>query len=185
MGDTKVLTLRQYVEVVADALGRKVFASSDVTASAGSCTGRRSRPLEIVSLPLALAIPARPLLRRAHSTHEVFDTFKIRHELGYRDVVDAVDAVRRTARYFAANPLPVDTVVRTCHDVFDYESEDRLVQLYRSGDWAAIKRIRWRPREPGFTAFGYGVERNPFDDLDQADRHRGEYDPRRGRRAAL
>jgi uncharacterized protein YbjT (DUF2867 family) len=76
--DEETLTLRQVVEIVRDALGAA---------------------LEIVSLPGALAVPARPLLMQPWTTHRVFDLAKLRTELGYRDVVPAREALAQTARW--------------------------------------------------------------------------------------
>ena len=111
-GDDEVLTIRQVVELCADALGHR---------------------LELVSMPHELAVPARPLLAQPSPTHRVLDTSLLRERLGYRDVVPAREAVRRTARWLADNPPApgaAEEVVLT--DPFDYEAEDRLMDA-----WAA------------------------------------------------
>ena len=110
-GDEEVLTLRQVVEIVRDALGAR---------------------LEIVSLPWELALPARPLVMQRHATHRVLDLFKLRSELGYRDVVPAREALVRTARELAAHPLEHGGMEeRTLTDPFDYAAEDALVAGWR------------------------------------------------------
>jgi hypothetical protein len=80
-GDEEVLTLRQVVELIAAALSAK---------------------LEIVSLPYALAVCARPLVMQHRSTHRVFDLAKLRTQLGYRDVVPARGPSRALAHWLAA-----------------------------------------------------------------------------------
>ena len=112
-GDEEVLTLRQVVELIADALSAK---------------------LEIVSLPYALAVCARPLVMQHRSTHRVFDLAKLRTQLGYRDVVPAREAVSRTARWLADHPLePGGVEERILQDPFDYRAEDALVSAWRQG----------------------------------------------------
>ncbi len=129
-GDEEVLTLRQVVEIVAAAL---------------------ERPLEIVSLPAALAIPARPLLAQPHTTHRVYDLGKLRTQLGYRDVVPAREALAHTARWLAAHPLEFGGPLEaSLQDPFDYAAEDALVAAWRKalGSMPTIKFAR----SPGFTA---------------------------------
>jgi len=129
-GDEEVLTLRQVVELVAGAL---------------------ERPLEIVSMPYALAVCARPLVMQSLATHRVFDLAKLRTELGYRDVVPAREALVRTARWLAAHPLAPDgTEERVLQDPFDYAAEDALVAAWRRA-LASMPKLELA-REPGYTA---------------------------------
>jgi nucleoside-diphosphate-sugar epimerase len=131
-GDEEVLTLRQVVEIVAGALGHR---------------------FEIVSMPWELAVPARPLLAQPAPTHRVLDLAKLRHRLGYRDVVPAREALARTARWLAAHPPapggPEETVLQ---DPFDYAAEDALVEAWRRA-LSALPEVRFA-REPGYT-MGY------------------------------
>ena len=89
---------------------------------------------EIVDLPAALAVPARPLLGRPTTTHRLYDLTKIRARLGYRDVVAPAEAVARTARWLAAHPpppangIPVEAVLQ---DPFDYAAEDQLIERWQ------------------------------------------------------
>lgn len=111
-GDDEVLSVRQVVELCATALDRE---------------------LEPVSMPFEVAVPARPLVMQPQPTHRVLDTGKLRRLLGYRDVVPAREAVGRTARWLAANPIErgaVEELVLT--DPFDYEAEDRLMAAWDS-----------------------------------------------------
>ena len=108
--DEEVLSIRQVVEIIAAALGHE---------------------LEIVSMPWDLALPARPLLAQPHPTHRVLDLTRLKSVLGYRDVVPAREAVARTARWLAANPLAPgaqEEVVLT--DPFDYPAEDQLIAAW-------------------------------------------------------
>ena len=57
VGDEEVLSIRQVVELIATALGH---------------------PLEIVSMPFELALPARPLLAQPLPTHRVLDIGRVR-----------------------------------------------------------------------------------------------------------
>jgi len=109
--DDECLTLRQVVEICADALGHD---------------------WELISMPAALARPSWPLLTQPTSHHRVFDTAKLRQRLGYRDVVPAREAVARTARWWAENP-PDDggETEQILEDPFDYPNEDRLIAWWR------------------------------------------------------
>jgi nucleoside-diphosphate-sugar epimerase len=129
-GDEEVLTLRQVVELVAGALGAE---------------------LEIVSMPYALAICARPLVMAHRSTHRVFDLSKLRTQLGYRDVVPAREALVRTARWLAEHPLADGGVEeKILQDPFDYAAEDALVGAWRKA-LASLPAVTWS-RAPGYTA---------------------------------
>jgi nucleoside-diphosphate-sugar epimerase len=129
-GDEEVLTLRQVVETVVAAVGAT---------------------LEIVSMPYALAVCARPLVMQHRSTHRVFDLAKLRTQLGYRDVVPAREALARTARWLAEHPLaPGGGEEKTLQDPFDYAAEDALVSGWRKA-LASLAPVTWS-REPGFTA---------------------------------
>jgi nucleoside-diphosphate-sugar epimerase len=130
--DEETLSLAQVVELVRDALGAK---------------------LEILSLPHELATPARPLLMQPWPTHRVFDLFKLRSELGYRDLVPAREALARTARWLDAHPLERGgTEEKILQDPFDYAAEDALAAAWRSAlEGLRAKPIEWA-RAPGYTA---------------------------------
>lgn len=128
--DEEALTVRQVVEICATALGAE---------------------LEIVSMPAELAVPARPLMMGPSTHHRVFDTSALRHVLGYRDVVNAREAVARTARWLAENPHPPGGLIeRVLEDPFDYENEDRLIAWWRSAV-ASPPDLVWQ------TPPGYGL----------------------------
>jgi nucleoside-diphosphate-sugar epimerase len=127
-GDEEVLTVRQVVELVATALGHT---------------------FEIVSMPYELAVPARPLLAQPLPTHRVLDLTRLRHDLGYRDVVPARTAVGLTARWLADHrPAPGGMEETVLTDPFDYDAEDRLIDAWeRALD--ALPAVRFDP-EPGY-----------------------------------
>ena len=128
-GDEQVLSLRQVVETVGEALAWKG---------------------EVISLPWQLARPARPMIMQPMTTHRVLDVGKLRSELGYRDLVEPAAGLAETAHWLVANPpKPDGQEARVLQDPFDYAAEDRLVASWREAlaglpdpDFAV---------EPGFT----------------------------------
>jgi hypothetical protein len=130
VGDEEVLSVRQVIELVATALGR---------------------PLEIVSLPFAIAAPALPLLAQPANTHRVLDLSRVRHDLGYRDVVPAREAIPLTARWLSEHPCePGGQEELVLTDPFDYDAEDRLIDAWQH----AMATVG----DPGFSSPpGYGL----------------------------
>lgn len=132
VGDDTQFTYRQLAEIVADEMDYEwdVVALPDV--------------------PAVRKIAFNPMLRGTIPDHRIVDTFKIRHELGYRDAVHPVEAVRRTVRWLVENPIERGgSIEKRMLDAFDYAGEDALVAL-----WAEI----W----PRFDALGAGHERPYF-----------------------
>ncbi len=112
VGDEHTLTLSQITEVIAAALDHE---------------------WELVGMPLALAPHTRGLLATSWTNHRVTGIEAIRADVGYRDVVPAVEAYARTAHWLAANPpLAGGREERGLQDPFDYEWEDRLVAAWRA-----------------------------------------------------
>lgn len=112
LGDEDALSLRQVVEIIADTLDHR---------------------LDIVDLPWDLATPARPLVQAHRTAHRMLDIGKLRHRLGYRDLVPAREAIARTAHWLAANPPePCGPEEQALEDPFDYAAEDRLIDAWRS-----------------------------------------------------
>ena len=112
VGDDECLTVRQIVEVIAGAMGSSI---------------------EIVDMPWEFAVPARPLVMGAKTTHRVMSTDKLRTLLGYRDLVPARQAIAETARWLADHrPEPGGTEERVLEDPFDYDAEDRLVASWQA-----------------------------------------------------
>jgi nucleoside-diphosphate-sugar epimerase len=107
VGDEEVLSVRQVIEAIADAL---------------------DHPLEIISMPAEIAVPARPLLAQPSPGHRVLDLTRVRTELGYRDTVPARIALAATARWLAEHPCaPGGQEEMVLTDPFDYAAEDRLI----------------------------------------------------------
>jgi nucleoside-diphosphate-sugar epimerase len=133
--DETMLTLGQTIDLIGDALGHR---------------------LEQVSMPMALAAPALPLVRQFVPTHRVVTVDKMRDRLGYRDVVHPQDALARTACWLLDNP-PSAEVEDRMGDPFDYEVEDRLVAWWRDV-LATAPAPAWRGEQPdpGFGFFGAG-----------------------------
>src|SRR5690606_25419832 len=110
VADEEVLSVRQVIEIVAQALHHR---------------------FEIVSMPHDLALPARPMLAQPLPTHRVMDLSRLRSDLGYRDKVPARTALADTARWLAAHPIEpgaAEEIVLT--DPFDYDAEDRLMDAW-------------------------------------------------------
>jgi nucleoside-diphosphate-sugar epimerase len=129
IGDEEALTVRQMIELCADALGAD---------------------LELISMPYDLAVPARPMQAQPLPTHRVLDLSALHHQLGHRDVVPAREAVGRTARWLAAHPPqpggPEETVLT---DPFDYANEDLLID-----SWLAARASVSVPSFPAMPGYG-------------------------------
>lgn len=139
VGDDELYTRAQVAEVVAEELGHS---------------------FEIVNLPSEAARPAFPTLAHHSTEHRVVDTSRIRTELGYRDIVNPLEALRRTIRWQAEHlPAQHERIARVMQDPFDYEAEDRLIALHQSfvADCAAVPFAR----EPGYSSAYYGPFENP------------------------
>ena len=126
--DATAFTLAQTIEIIASAL---------------------DHPIEMVSMPYGLAPVTRPLVRQLRTTHRVVSVDKLVHQLGYRDVVPAAEAIARTARWLVANP-PSSEVEARLEDPFDYAAEDRLVSQWRALV-AAMQPLEFAAGEPGLT----------------------------------
>ncbi len=116
--------------------------------------------MELISMPDAAARPARSIIQNDSDHHRVVDASRIRSELGYQDLVDPIEAHRRTIRWqlehLARDSSEVDRVLE---DPYDYTAEDELVALQRRfmADAAAVRFSS----EPGFTSGYYGPVPNP------------------------
>lgn len=135
---------------------------------------------DLVDLPFEAARPAYPTLSHHSSQHRVVDTTRVRTELGYRDQVAPLEALRRTIRWQVQHlPAEHDRIKKVLQDPFDYDAEDRLAALHRQfvADCAAIGF----DREPGYSAAYYGPRDNPggrrpsVRAVADDDRHRGPF----------
>ncbi len=135
--DDRALTIRQMAEVVAEELGHR---------------------FEFVSMPRELAIPARPVTMHHATEHRVVNTGPVGSVLGYRDIVEPEEGLRRTARWLAENP-PSDRAARLLQDPFDYGAEDELVERWKRAIEAFEPPVF--SEEPGFGGAYYGRSPNP------------------------
>jgi nucleoside-diphosphate-sugar epimerase len=127
--DSECLTLRQMVDVIAEALHHR---------------------WEVVSMPWSLATPARPLVMQPLPTHRLYDLGRLRVELGYADVVPAREAWARTARWWAERPIAPGAIEETILlDPFDYAAEDLLIARWKTA-LAGMETVEFS-QEPGFT----------------------------------
>ncbi len=128
VGDEEVLSVRQVIEIIAGALGHT---------------------LEIISMPYAVALPAWPLLAQPLPTHRVLDLARVRHDLGYHDLVPAREALASTARWLVANPPGHGDMEETVlTDPFDYDAEDELIDGWRNA-LRTLPAVRFT-NEPGY-----------------------------------
>ncbi len=129
-GDAEALTLRQVVDVVANALDHQ---------------------WDVISMPYELAACARPLVGQPTNTHRVFDLSKIKAQLGYADVVPPREAVALTARWLLEHqPRQGGSEERNLQDPFDYAAEDALVAAWKR-TLAALPNVNYAS-EPGYTS---------------------------------
>ena len=110
-GDDKQLTLLQIIEIISAALRRDI---------------------EIISVPGQVGILTRPLYMMPHCEHNILDTFKIRSELGYKDVISPIEGFARSCQWLMDHPPEHGgTFEQNSGDKFNYQAEDRFVQIYR------------------------------------------------------
>ena len=111
VADEQCLTTAQTITVLAEAL--------DVE-------------MELVSMPAALATPARPFLVSEHTLHQQMGVDAIRYELGYRDPTPVVEALGITARFLRDNPVERGSITeQRLQDPFDYAAEDALIETFQ------------------------------------------------------
>ena len=91
---------------------------------------------------------ARPLLAQPLPTHRVLDLTRLHRQLGHRDVVPAREAVRRTARWYAENPLEYGGIEeKILTDPFDYAAEDALMDSWLAARASVkIPQFRLQPK---------------------------------------
>src|ERR1700730_11833173 len=62
--------------------------------------------------------------------HRVMDLFKIKTQLGYRDLIPAVEAIAKTAQWYVEHPPERGgEIEQRLQDPFDYEAEDKLIAI--------------------------------------------------------
>jgi nucleoside-diphosphate-sugar epimerase len=111
VADQQQFSLRQWVDVISDAVGRRL----DV----------RSVPSELCRGWADTVAPQTGDI----APHNLTSSQKIRDLLGFTDVVEAADALAASARWFLDHPV-TDGGGAGFFDTFDYEYEDALVDRY-------------------------------------------------------
>lgn len=137
VADRRSLTIRQVAEVIADEVGHT---------------------FEYVEMPYEIAPPARPLVMHTSTGHRVVNTDSLATALGYRDVVEPEEGLRRTVRWLIDNP-PSAAVESRLQDPFDYRAEDELIDRWRRT--VATFEVPGFSSEPGYGAAYYGRDPNP------------------------
>jgi nucleoside-diphosphate-sugar epimerase len=126
VGDEKILSLREWIQIVARTLNYE---------------------LELLSMPFSLAEASRPYVESPN--HLVMDISKIKAELGYKDVVPAEEAIQRTVNWYLNTPPPRSgELEQRLGDPFDYTTEERVIKVYketvsRLGELASVG-YEWR-----------------------------------------
>ena len=106
VAEERTLTLREWVETIANEMGHK---------------------FEYIDMPWALAKPCH--MWATSEFHLVLDNTRIKKELGYRDVVPAKEGLKRTVQWFLAHhPEPGGEIEQQLRDPFQYDIEDRIIQ---------------------------------------------------------
>ncbi|MBT5110162.1 MAG: NAD-dependent epimerase/dehydratase family protein [Rhodospirillaceae bacterium] len=136
-GDERQLTLAQWIEVVGKEMGGA---------------------LEVIGVPDQYAYSSRSLMMfSGPSNHQIFDLFKIKSELGYRDRVPTLDAIARTVRWYRDNP-PDENSEFVADIAGHYRTEDAIAEVYRDAcdRLAAIDHVERdfhhpypHPKKPG------------------------------------
>ncbi len=135
--DDRALTIRQIAEVVADELNHR---------------------FEFISMPVELAVSARPVLMHHSSAHRVVNTRTLQQELGYRDLVTPEEGLRRTVRWLVDHPPSAGSQSRL-QDPVDYRAEDELIERWRT--MLASFELPTFSSEPGYGVAYYGRSQNP------------------------
>ena len=139
VGDERQLSLRQIVEIIATTMEVE---------------------LEILSVPMAVAGPARVFLPHGRIEHLLTDIGRAKADLAYRDVITPTEAIARTVRWYLDHPpAPGGAIERALADPFDYAAEDRLAAVAREArarmatlDVGLDRRHPYaHPEQPGWT----------------------------------
>ena len=117
-GDERQLTVRQLIELI---------------------SSKMSYECEIIGVPDGIGPGARPLTFHDTSHHRVMDLFKIKTDLGYKDLFSTEEALARTIRWYLEHPLERGgDIEKMLPDPFDYAAEDQLVTIFRE----SLQRMR-------------------------------------------
>ena len=107
-GDDHQLTMAQWVQVIAGAMNLQ---------------------MEIISSPAKYATPSRDMMIGSnHSNHLHYDTYAIRSDLGYKDKIPVLEAIKRTVEWYLSNP-PILNKATKSDLARHYEDEDKLIKI--------------------------------------------------------
>ncbi|MGH7932121.1 MAG: NAD-dependent epimerase/dehydratase family protein [Candidatus Binataceae bacterium] len=138
-GDERQLTLRQMVEVIARAM---------------------NYDWEIICAPDVVATPARTLTLQGTSHHRLMDLYKIKRDLGYKDLLTPEEAIAKTVDWYLEHrPERAGELERNLQDPFDYKAEDELAKIVKDSlarmaavEFGAVAKRPHpypHPKEPG------------------------------------
>lgn len=109
--DAELYTMRQRIELIASLLGAE---------------------LRLVDVPYELGFPAHPLWCHARR-HHIADDTRFRTEVPCRDPeVPAFEAIAESVEWLVSGQADIAEIELQLGDPFDYEAEDRLLNLWES-----------------------------------------------------
>jgi nucleoside-diphosphate-sugar epimerase len=110
-GDEQQFTLAQWVQLICDAMGHR---------------------MEVVGVPADVAYSTRDFLPlQSAPVHQLLDLHSIRADLGYADVVPAVEAIPQVVRWYTDNRPPSKRSDAERAAANNYTAEDEQVAIYR------------------------------------------------------
>lgn len=135
-GDLQQFTLAQFVRIICDAMGHE---------------------MEVIGVPADVAFANRELMpMQSAPLHQIHDLHKIRTQLGYTDLVPALEAIPEVVRWYLEHPL--ERRGSRPDDQLNYRAEDAQVEINRRyhAELAAVEHVSHEvhhpyphPKEPG------------------------------------
>jgi len=139
-GDEQQFTLAQWVGLITDAMDHR---------------------MEVIGVPADVAFSTRDLLPlQSAPIHQMLDLHAVRADLGYRDLVPAVDAIGEVVRWYQDNSPPSRLSREERAVALNYAAEDEQVAIYRQflPRLAAVDHVTHdvhhpypHPRQPGLS----------------------------------
>lgn len=139
-GDEQQFTLAQWVTLICDAM---------------------DHPMDVVGVPADVAYSTRDFLPlQSAPIHQMLDLHAIRADLGYRDVVPAIEAIPRVVRWYLDNPPAQAQSAEERAAALNYRAEDEQVAIARElhERLAAVDHVTHEvhhpyphPRRPGLS----------------------------------
>jgi nucleoside-diphosphate-sugar epimerase len=90
--------------------------------------------MDLISIPSEVAVEAATTLMplgNTTATHCILSTEKARRDLGYRPVIEPVDALAEVLAWYESEPAFDPSSYPSFTDRFDYRTEDDLIAAYR------------------------------------------------------